>query len=923
MTSSIQTVCCCGTDNEYVQFEIAPRCTDNSLGCGCGSSDPYEYRSTEHGCGAVDPRDYECSETGQTGCSEPGTNDCEPCGAVYLEKNAYKNMVLHTCDGIDWSPTHEMDEFFDGWWLGGGSSYTIQPCNTDAPATNRIRTWRDSKRCGSQDNFVKVSSDICKAPERLPLADPRQPPQGGFSLSTKSTGLGTTLPEDMTAGNLGSLNVGTGDAFFAIVFRVESGSTTGRRRIFDQGDDNFGLILDGTTLKACFGSEANSAQETNLATGQWHIVIAKRESGTVSARLNGSDFGTNAVSSSDNVSTSQQLKIGATGSGSTRFRGQYMNLIVSAKAFSDTDIEKLEWWLANKYGLLDNLPGGHPYKSQAPQVTQLTPKEFFARLSNHVFKINLQGTVVPCRLTGGGCVGPQEYSIGSSCTTITTQQIMKDCAGNVMFYGPDHPSSSNDYGTLLNWHHWACINRFYSNTTPCEFGQNTDCPEQCDDPDAEYDDNYNYISSEFVKGLHHVDCDDCQNCNPPDATFKFLDIEDKTHCRGTDVYEMTDDGTEWEDPVNMLFGVTNYSVQTRCLKEFDGEPGECCGSDGSSTAPFLSSINGNSPTVTCENSCFLLPDFNTFTYESPFDNCLDPTRAVFCGNDTVNSCCQSSVQPQVSALSVNFGSFELITDSATGSDAITATGAACGTNCALASGGSGTHICYEDLAPGQGRCGTVVSTLPPTEFDPVRCCSASQDPTPGLGCADEGYGSCVQTGYGFRIQGLDDFGVGKVNGGSVVVLGSPSSPIYSKSGTPGVNRGLITTTSYSSSEVADAWLDSACADNSAFCGCPPPQNMACDDQGYRPMLNGVKEVALSCGGTGPIPPGINVDYIYIVTITIKVGTSETDPTSGAQFGFRYIKYATDYDATGTYSFDGMTGGADENRFNYPSTITVS
>ena len=922
MTSSIQKVCCCDVEDEYVQFEIAPRCTDNSLGCGCNSSDPYEYRSTEHGCGVVDPRDYECSETGQTGCSEPGTNDCEPCGAVYLEKNAYKNMVLHTCDGIDWSPTHELDEFFDGWWQGGSLHYTTSSCVTDNPNTDRISTWRDSKPCGSNDDFEKVESDVCLAPVRLDGTDPRTPTSDTI-LSTEQVALSSTRPRDMTAGNISNLNVDTGDAYFAIVFRVQSGATIGRRRIFDQGNDNFGLILDGTTLKACFGSETNSAQEASLATGEWHIVVAKRESGTVSARLNGSDFSTNDVSSSDSISTSEQLKINAIGSGDSRFRGQYGDLIVSASTISDSDVEKLEWYLANRFGLLDNLPDGHPYKTQAPQVTDLTPKEFFARLSNHVFKINLQGSVVPCKLTGGGCMGPQEYTIGSGCKTITTNEIMKDCAGNVMFYGPSHPSSSNDYGTE-DWHSWACINRFYSNTTPCQFGINVDCPEQCDDPSAEYDDEYNFISSEFVKGLHFMDCEGCESCNPVDATFKFLMFEDHISCRGSRVFEMTDPGTEWQDPVNMLFGLPNYSVQTRCIKEFDGEPGDCCGSDGSTTAPFITSINGNSPDLFCDASCLLLPDFNTQTFESPFNNCLDPTRGTFCGNDTVNSCCQSSVQPQVSALSVNFGSFELIKRAATGGGAISAEGAACGTNCALAAGGSGTHICSEDRTSGQGRCGTVVSTLPPTEFDPIRCCTASQDPTPAFGCDDEGFGSCVQTGYGFSSFVLDEFGIGKVNGGSVVVLGSPSNSTYSISGTPGVNRGFITTTSFSSAQVADAWLDAACAFNSGLCDCPPPQNMACDDQGYRPMLNGVKEVELSCGGTGPVPPGINVDFIYIVTIKIKVGTSETDSTSGAEFNFRYIKYSTDYDATGTYSFDGMTGvGADESRFNYPSTITVS
>ena len=124
MTSTIQTVCCCDAENDYVQFEIAPRCTDNSLGCGCGTSDPYQYRSTDHGCGSIDPRDYECTSTGKTDCPAPGTNDCDTCGAVYLEKNEYKNMVLHTSDGIDWSPTHELK---NGWLVAGRRESLFDP----------------------------------------------------------------------------------------------------------------------------------------------------------------------------------------------------------------------------------------------------------------------------------------------------------------------------------------------------------------------------------------------------------------------------------------------------------------------------------------------------------------------------------------------------------------------------------------------------------------------------------------------------------------------------------------------------------------------------------------------------------------------------------------------------------------------------
>lgn len=867
MTSSIQTVCCCDAENEYVQFEIAPRCTDNSLGCGCGSSDPYEYRSTDHGCGAVDPRDYECTSTGQTGCSAPGSNDCDTCGAVYLEKNAYKNMVLHTCDGIDWSPTHELTEKMDGWWQAGGSTFTTLACTSDTPSTDRITTWSDSSPCGSTNDLVKVQTDQCLAPVELDSSDPRNPLSAGTILSTEQVVLSSTRPRDMTAGNITNLNVDTGDAWFAIVFRVQSGATLGRRRIFDQGDDNFGLILDGTTLKACFGSEANSAQQTSLSTGDWHIVVGKRESGTVSARLNGSDFSTNDVSNSDSISTSDQLKINTIGSGDARFRGQYGDLIVGNGTLDDDTVRKLEWYLADRWGLIGNLPAKHPYKTSAPTITDLTPKEFSSRLSNHVFKINLAGTVVPCKLTGGGCLGPQEYSIGSDCKTITTEDVMKDCAGNVMFYGPSHPSSLNDYGSE-DWDYWTCRYRFWVDSDPCLESSSTPCPESCDADGDEYADNHNYISSEYARGLHYLDCDDCSSCNPLDALGKFLRLS-VANCFGNNTYEIVTSTVEWQDPVNLLVGQTNYTNQTRCTKEFDGTPGECCGSDGSSSAPFVGSPNA-ALSSTCQTGC-LNPSFQTINYDSPFDNCIESEYdGGFCNPGmTVNACCFDDVQPKVTALSVNFGSFELI-------------------DCQRSSYNPPSALCTTNLIN--------------VEAD---ACDS---------------GSCVSLG-------LDDKGIGKINGGSVAIVSSAGST-FSKEGLSS-NRGLLTTTDYAESEVAAAWNSRACeiyGQSDDLCTCNPPADLSCDGQDFNPMQNGVHAISLTCDNVGDDSAPLTTENVYVVTIELAFATSVGDVVSitSTSAQFKYKKIATSYDATGVYSpAPELMPSVDLERFVYPSTITVT
>jgi hypothetical protein len=867
MTSTIQTVCCCDAENDYVQFEIAPRCTDNSLGCGCGTSDPYQYRSTDHGCGSIDPRDYECTSTGKTDCPAPGTNDCDTCGAVYLEKNEYKNMVLHTSDGIDWSPTHELTEKMDGWWQAGGSLFSTQACTTDSPSTDRIITWSDSSPCGSTNDLVKVESDQCLAPVELDNADSRNPLPAGTILSTEQVTLSSTMPRDMTAGNITNLNVGTGDAWFAIVFRVQTDATSGRRRIFDQGDDNFGLILDDTTLKACLGSESNSAQQTGLSTGEWHIVVGKRESGAVSARLNGSDFSTTDVSSSDNISTSEQFKINTIGSSDVRFRGQYGDLIVGNGTLDDDTLQKLEWYLANRWGLITSLPSSHPYKTTNPTVTELTPKEFFSRLSNHVFKINLAGTVVPCKLTGGGCLGPQEFQISSDCKTITTSDIMKDCAGNVMFYGPEHPNSLNDYGTT-DWDFWSCRYRFWVDSSPCLESSSTPCPESCDSDADEYSDNHNYLSSEYARGLHYLDCDDCSSCNPVDALGKFLRLS-IANCFGNNTYQIPTSTVEWQDPVNLLVGQTNYSNQTRCTKEFDGNPGECCGSDGSSSAPFVGGTNA-APNSTCQTTC-LDSNFQFITYDSPFDNCIESEYdGLFCNPGlTVNSCCFDDVQPKVTALSVNFSSFELI-------------------DCDRAS--------YD----------------PPSAL-----CTTNAISVEAQACSDS---SCV-------ALGLDTQGIGLINGGSVVVDSSGSNT-FSKTGSSS-NRGLILTTSFSESEVGAAWNARACeiyGPTNPLCACNPPHSLSCNNQDFNPMKNGVHSVTLTCDNVGDDASPFTTEHAYVVTISLafatSVGSNVQIPITSQTF--KYKKIATSYDASGVYTVaPELMPSVKLERFNFPSTITVT
>jgi hypothetical protein len=82
---------------------------------------------------------------------------------------------------------------------------------------------------------------------------------------------------------------------------------------------------------------------------------------------NGTDGVTKAYdaskSYSDGVST---ITIGTRQYGDISFIGSYGELIVYNSVLSTTDRQKIEGYLAWKWGLQGNLPTGHPYKSAAP-----------------------------------------------------------------------------------------------------------------------------------------------------------------------------------------------------------------------------------------------------------------------------------------------------------------------------------------------------------------------------------------------------------------------------------------------------------------------------------------------------------------------------------------------------------------------------
>jgi hypothetical protein len=101
--------------------------------------------------------------------------------------------------------------------------------------------------------------------------------------------------------------------------------------------------------------------------------------GTFVGRLNGSaDYATTSAGGAySNTNTRRPTLLRGVGNAfsttSDHWSGTISEVVVSASVLSASDIEKVEGYLAHKWGMTANLPGGHPYKSVAPSYGGSSP----------------------------------------------------------------------------------------------------------------------------------------------------------------------------------------------------------------------------------------------------------------------------------------------------------------------------------------------------------------------------------------------------------------------------------------------------------------------------------------------------------------------------------------------------------------------
>lgn len=107
--------------------------------------------------------------------------------------------------------------------------------------------------------------------------------------------------------------------------------------------------------------------------------------------------GTTTVNTVDTMNA-----VAADGSSSVNMSGKFRALVMTASALSTDDRQKLEGYLAHKFGIESNLPADHPYKSGPPLKTVTHDEVILSRNPLGYWKVDETSGVAAADSSGNG-----------------------------------------------------------------------------------------------------------------------------------------------------------------------------------------------------------------------------------------------------------------------------------------------------------------------------------------------------------------------------------------------------------------------------------------------------------------------------------------------------------------------------------------
>jgi len=168
---------------------------------------------------------------------------------------------------------------------------------------------------------------------------------------------------------------------YFFVMSSDNVSTTSYLPVFDlntnTGTDRAAIYVRSSTLEAggrrldsdsyqfhTGGSPSNST--AFLASVLFDYSVAALSIGFNGGSLTSRAGGFQTAGNSSNTS-SQSINIGSA-NGTSFFSGRVAEVVVTRAVPSTANRERIEGYLAHKWGLTANLPAGHPYKTQPPYI---------------------------------------------------------------------------------------------------------------------------------------------------------------------------------------------------------------------------------------------------------------------------------------------------------------------------------------------------------------------------------------------------------------------------------------------------------------------------------------------------------------------------------------------------------------------------
>jgi len=216
----------------------------------------------------------------------------------------------------------------------GNNNHATQSDSTRRPIRKTaIQNSLDILRFDGSNDFFVGASTPCSSNDKTIIA-----------MVKTSNGTGGNLFQNRVGGGPGS-NL----AFLCRLFRTTSNAIGG-----DTNTTNVTIGTDLSTAWQSFGLSSWTQQSSNRAVFYWH---------------NGTNYTTSGIPLSETANAGYH--VGCIRSGNTFFQffpGDFSELVVlDLQADTDTR-QKIEGYLAHKWGTTASLPNDHPYKNAAPTI---------------------------------------------------------------------------------------------------------------------------------------------------------------------------------------------------------------------------------------------------------------------------------------------------------------------------------------------------------------------------------------------------------------------------------------------------------------------------------------------------------------------------------------------------------------------------